>query len=80
MQRAKGRRDRQWAVADFADGMAARAIRANDDQSTLRGRRQHLLASGLQWSQREKNCHRVDDKCEADAQLHGFLHAAAKTR
>src|SRR5215469_13606662 len=80
VQRAKRRRDRQWTVADFTDRMAARAIGMNDDQSALCGRRHHLLAFGLQWSQREKNCRRVGDKRKAGAELHGLLHAAAKTR
>src|SRR5215472_13032076 len=33
VQRAKGRRDMQWTVPDFADRVAARAIGTNNDQS-----------------------------------------------
>lgn len=72
VQRAKRRRDRQWTVAHLPDRVAARAIGANDHQSALRGRRQHLLALGGQGSERDKNCDDVGDDGEADAQLHSL--------
>ena len=45
MQRAKRRRDRERALADLVDGVALRAMHANECQTSLRGRR--LREDGL---------------------------------
>ena len=54
VERAEWRRDRQGTLADLPDCVAARAVGANDNRSTLRRRRQRLFAFGLQCAQAAK--------------------------